>query len=248
RVLGVGHGGQILLSAATVALLRTGNVGEEILTIDLGRHRLRDLLEPERIWQLVAPDLDTAFPPLKSLDAFQHNLPFQRSSFVGRAAEIQVLHDMLAAHRLVTVTGVGGCGKTRLSLEVAAREVERFVDGVFLIDLSSVLEPSLISSTIAAAVRVPPGPGTDEERVMRLLSDRHALLLVDNCEHLLDGCAAIVDRLLLACARLAVLATSREPLALDGEHVWRVPSLGLPDGDGAEEVAGAESVRLFVDR
>jgi len=248
RLLGVGHGGQILLSAATVALLRTGSVGEEIVAIDLGRHRLRDLQEPEQIWQLVAPDLDTAFPPLKSLDAFQHNLPFQRSSFVGRAAEMRILHDMLAAHRLVTVTGVGGCGKTRLSLEVAAREIERFVDGVFLIDLSSVLEPSLIWSTIAAAVRVPPGPGTDEERVTRLLSDRHTLLLVDNCEHLLDGCAAIVDRLLLGCAGLTVLATSREPLALEGEHVWRVPSLGLPDGDRAEEVAGAESVRLFLDR
>lgn len=248
RLLGVGHGGQILLSAATATLLRTGNVGAEVDVVDLGRHRLRDLQEPERIWQLVAPDLEDAFPPPRSLDAFLHNLPIHRSSFIGRDAEIRVLGDMLAAHRLVTVTGVGGCGKTRLALEVAAREIERFGDGVFFADLSSVLEPGLIGSTIAAAIRVPPGRGTTEERLTRLLVDRHTLLVVDNCEHLLDGCAAILDRLLLSCPGLSVLATSREPLAIDGEHVWRVPSLGIPDGETADQIAGAESVRLFLDR
>jgi predicted ATPase/class 3 adenylate cyclase len=248
RLLGVAHGGQILVSGTTATRLGTESAGAGVGAVDLGQHRLRDLQEPEHIWQLVAPDLQRAFPALRSLDAFLHNLPVQRSSFVGRETEMRALRDLLASQRLVTVTGVGGCGKTRLALEVAARETERFADGVFLADLSSVLEPNLVASAIAAALRMLPGPGATEERLVRLLVDRHTLIVVDNCEHLLDGCAAVLDRLLSSCPRVSILATSREALALDGEHVWRVPSLGVPDGDGVEEVAAAESVRLFVDR
>ncbi len=249
RVLGVGHGGQVLLSASTVALLEGGTgLGEGIDLIDLGQHRLRDLQQPERLWQLAGPGLDREFPPLRSLDAFVHNLPVQRSSFIGREAEKQALHDLLTKHRLVTVTGVGGCGKTRLALEVGAGEVDRFIDGVFFIDLSSILEPGLVSSTIAAALGVPASGETSDERLGRFLSDRHVLVLLDNCEHLLDGCAVVVDRLLTTCPHVSVLATSREPLSIEGERVWRVPSLRLPDGDAPEEIGQSEAVRLFVDR
>jgi predicted ATPase len=232
-----------------VAFLDGGtDLGEGVTLIDLGQHRLRDLQRPERIWQLAAPGIDRGFPPLRSLDAFVHNLPVQRSSFIGREAEKQALHDLLTRHRLVTVTGVGGCGKTRLALEAAAGEVDRFSDGVFFIDLSSLLEPSLVSSAIAAVLGVPASGEPSDERLSGFLSDRHVLVLLDNCEHLLDGCADVVDRLLANCSRVSVLATSREPLALEGERVWRVPSLRLPRGDSPEEIGQSEAVRLFVDR
>lgn len=249
RLLDIGHGGQVLLSASTVALVDSGaSIGEGVTFIDLGRHRLRDLQQAVHVWQLTAPGMGREFPALRSLDAFVHNLPVQRSSFVGREGEQQALRDLLAAHRLVTVTGVGGCGKTRLALEVAAGEIDRFADGVCFVDLSTLLEPSLVSSTIAAALNVPASGGASDERLSAFLSDRHVLLLLDNCEHLLDACAGVADRLLASCSRVSVLATSREPLALEGERVWRVPSLRLPDGHSPEEIGRSEAVRLFMDR
>ncbi len=248
RLLDIGHGGQVLLSAAATALLGAAGARAGLALVDLGQHRLRDLQESEHVWQLAAPDLDRAFPPLRSLDTFVHNLPVHRSPFIGREAEQQALHDLLQKHRLVTVTGVGGCGKTRLALEVAARELDRFVDGVFFVDLSTVVEPSLVASTIATAVHASAGPGSSEERLTDFLSDRRALVVVDNCEHLLDASAVVVDRLLGSCPQVSVLATSREPLAIEGERVWRVPSLSLPEGDLLDEVAQSEAGRLFVDR
>jgi predicted ATPase/class 3 adenylate cyclase len=249
RLLAVGHGGQVLLSASAAALLHRGaSVGEAVTLADLGKHRLRDLQEREHIWQLAAPGLDCEFPPLRSLDAFVHNLPVQRSSFIGREAEAQAVRDLVRRHRLVTVTGIGGCGKTRLALEVAAGEVDRFTDGVFFVDLSTVAEPTLVSSTIAATLRVPATGGTSDERLSAFLSDRYVLILLDNCEHLLDACATEADRLLTSCPHVSMLATSRESLALEGEHVWRVPSLRLPAGYSAEEIGQSEAVRLFLDR
>lgn len=249
RLLDAGHGGQVLLSAPTAALLADdAAVGKDVALIDLGPHRLRDLRQVERISQLAAPGLEREFAPLRSLDGFIHNLPIQRSSFIGREAEKRILRDLLERHRLVTVTGVGGCGKTRLALEVAAEAVERFPEGVFFVDLSAVLEPSLVGSTIAASLNVPPGSGTSEDRLAAFLSERAVLILVDNCEHLLDACATVIDHVLARCPRTSVLATSRESLSLDGEHVWRVPSLHVPDGDSSDQIAGVESVRLFTDR
>ncbi len=249
RLLAVGHGGQVLLSASAAALLHRGaSIGEAVILVDLGEHRLRDLQDRERIWQLAAPGLDREFPPLRSLDAFVHNLPVQRSSFIGREAEKQAIRNLVRLHRLVTVTGIGGCGKTRLALEVAAGEVDRFADGVFFVDLSTVVEPTLVSSTIAATLRVPAAGETSDERLSAFLSDRHVLILLDNCEHLLDACAAAADRLLTSCPHVSLLATSRESLALEGEHVWRVPSLRLPAGHSGEEIGQSEAVRLFLDR
>jgi len=249
RLLDIGHAGQVLLSGATADMIGDpSTIGSGITLVDVGTHRLRDLQQPLRVWQLAAPGLQREFPPLRSLDLFVHNLPVQRSSFVGRATEKRVVHERLGAHRLVTVTGVGGCGKTRLALEVAATELERFADGVFFVDLSTLLEPTLVAAAVVAALRVVAGGGNADERVVNFLVDRHVLLVLDNCEHLLDAVAAIVDRVLSACPNVRILATSREPLALDGEQVWRVPSLGLPEGDTVEGIAQSEAVRLFVDR
>lgn len=249
RLLEIAHGGQVLLSATVAATLAEGGAlaGDASLS-DMGRHRLRDLQQPERVWQLGAPDLETAFPPLRSLDAFTHNLPVQRSSFVGRERECAALTALLGANRLVTITGVGGCGKTRLALEVAARLLDAFGGGVFFVDLSTQMEPASVTSTILGALRLAADAGAAEERLRDFLSDRRCLLLLDNCEHLLDACAEVADRLLSACGELTLLATSREPLGLDGEQVWRVPSLALPAGDAADEVARSEAGRLFVDR
>jgi predicted ATPase/class 3 adenylate cyclase len=248
RLLGVAHGGQVLLSSATAALVAHGDFGDDMALLDLGQHRLRDLQRPERIWQLVGPGLLRDFPPLRSLDAFLQNLPVQRSSFVGREPEIVAVRERLGAGRLVTITGVGGCGKTRIALEAAARELDRFGDGVIFVDLSTLFEPSLVGATLAAAIQMPATAGSAEDRVIEFLCDRRALIVLDNCEHLLDACADIVDRLLVRCPDVAVLATSREPLALDGEQVWRVPSLRLPSSAAVEEIAQSEAVRLFVDR
>jgi predicted ATPase/class 3 adenylate cyclase len=247
RLLDIAHGGQVLLSAAAAVLLR-GAVGDGLTLIDLGQHRLRDLQQPEHVWQLVGAGLRHDFPPLRSLDAFTHNLPLQRSSFVGRENEMSVLADLLATQRLVTITGVGGCGKTRLALEVAARRLDRFADGVCFVDLAAQTEPALVTATIVAALHMPAGPGDAPSRLVEFLKDRQCLFVFDNCEHLLDASAATAHHLLSTCAKLTILTTSREPLGLDGEHVWRVPSLALPTGDALEQVAQAEAVRLFVDR
>lgn len=249
RLLEIAHGGQVLLSGPVVALINGGAALASDLTLhDLGRHRLRDLQQPERVWQIAGEGLASAFPPLRSLDAFTHNLPVQRSTFVGREAERETLRGLLAADRLVTITGVGGCGKTRLALAVAAEVMEKFRDGIFFIDLSTQMEPALVATTIIAALGLPAGQGSAEDRLIEFLGDRVSLLLLDNCEHLLDACAATADRLLSSCPALEILATSREPLSIDGERVWRVPSLGLPSDDALDEVARSQAARLFVDR
>ena len=249
RLLEIAHGGQTLLSAPVAALLGdAAALGDGVRLTDLGQHRLRDLQQPERVWQLAAADLRVEFPPLRSLDAFTHNLPVQRSSFVGREKERLALRELAGAKRLLTITGVGGCGKTRLALEVAAQLLDPFTGGVFFVDLSTQMEPALVATTILGALRLPAGGGSAEDRLVEFLSDRRSLLLLDNCEHLLDACADTADRLLSSCGELTILATSREPLGLEGEHVWRVPSLALPAGDAPDEVARSEAVRLFVDR
>jgi predicted ATPase/class 3 adenylate cyclase len=249
RILGVGHGGQILATAATIGLVP----GTPLL--DLGLHRLRDLTEAVRLYQIEGPGLAAAFPPLRSLERFHHNLPVQRSTFIGRDREIEQVRDLLGRTRLLTLTGAGGCGKTRLALAVAAHEVDRFPDGVFFVDLSVISDPSLVWSTVAEAVRITGssrparGEGLDaREAVLRYLAPATVLLLLDNCEHLVEECAAIANALLDRCPSALVLATSREALAIDGERVFRVPPLELPEGSAYEACAGVESVRLFCER
>jgi predicted ATPase len=237
RVMGAGHGGQILLVDSTATMVR------DVELVDLGPRRLRDLSEPLGVFQVFADGLDREFPPLRTLDATPGNLRSQATSFVGRETEIAELETTVRTHRLVTLTGVGGVGKTRLALQVAAELTPEFSDGVWLVELAPVLDPEAVPDAVATALGVIQQTGLSvAESVAVALDGRYRLLVLDNCEHVLDAAADLVELTLSRSDTVKVLATSREGLRVPGEHLWPVPSLGL--GDGSES-AGLE---LFVDR
>ena len=218
RIMAAAHGGQVVASDAVARA-----VAGAVPLLDLGRHRLRDLLEPENLHQVVVDDAE-AYPPLRSLDSFEHNLPAQRSPLVGREADVAKVLSLLQESRLVTLAGIGGVGKTRLALEAAAQVVgER---AVAFVDLAPLTEPDNVTRAVGAAIGLPPGDdGSEGNALLRALRNREVLVVLDNCEHLLDACADLVDDLLDGSPSTTVLATSREPLGLDAERVWRVPSL-----------------------
>jgi predicted ATPase/class 3 adenylate cyclase len=237
RLMSVAHGGQILLSNATAELVREQLPADTTL-FDLGEHRLKDLTRPEHVFQINHPDLPVEFPPIKSPDLFPHNLPIQLTSFVGREKEIDEIRDLLKTSRLVTLTGSGGTGKTRLSIEVGAQELESFSNGVWLIELAPLSDESQIIPALAQAFglqELPFNPLTN--LVNDYLRDKKLLLILDNCEHLIAACARLADNLLHHCAGLKILASSREALGIAGEAAYRTPSL-----------ADSESTSLFVDR
>jgi predicted ATPase/class 3 adenylate cyclase/DNA-binding CsgD family transcriptional regulator len=238
RLRDLAHGGQTVMSGATHDLV-VDRLPEGAWLADLGRHRLRDLARPEQVVQLCHPDLPAEFPPLRSLDSFAHNLPVQLTSFIGREAEMTEVRRLLADNRLVTLIGTGGAGKTRLALQVAAETLAEFPGGVWQVDLAPLNDPAVVPIAVARAL----GLGDAEQRstidtLTRFIEDRQALIVLDNCEHLLDACAVVVEALLRACPVLTILATSREPMSVGGEVMWRVPSLSLT-GDAME---------LFTDR
>jgi predicted ATPase/class 3 adenylate cyclase len=242
RVMAAAHGRQALLTGTTVEAL--GEVIDGIELVDLGEHRLRDLDGTEHLFQLAAPGLASEFPPVQSLDASISTLPAQRSSFVGRDDEIARTRTLLHQNRLVTLTGAGGCGKTRLAIEVAAREQSAHPDGTFFVDLSRVGDDAGVPGAFAAGLDFVPEVDVDVSHQVRArIGAKHALLVVDNCEHLLDEIAAELDELLAACRHARVLATSREALDVEGERTFRVPSLALEADDGRPA-----SVRLFLER
>lgn len=251
RLMEVAHASQVLCSQATADLARD-SLAHPVELVDLGRQRLRDLERPEVVFQITHPQLPADFPPLRSLDAFPGNLPIERTTLIGRASELQRLSELLGDHRLITLTGVGGVGKTRLALQLAADVVERFPDGTWLAALASIRDPELVPSTVAAALGVaerPPRPSID---VLRdAVGSRELLIVLDNCEHLLDATARLVDALLDECPAVHIVATSREALGVEGEQSWPTPSLGLPETTDAEnlDILGtADAVRLFLDR
>ncbi|MGB9225132.1 MAG: NB-ARC domain-containing protein, partial [Mycobacterium sp.] len=242
RLRDVGHGGQTVLSGATEQLV-VDRLPEGSWLADLGTHPLRDLPRPERVVQLCHPDLVNEFPPLRTPKAVAaSNLPVQLTSFVGRDTQLTQLRAMLAENRVVTLTGAGGVGKTRLAVQVAAQmtgEFGRFPDGVWYVDLAPINDPELVPVTVARALGLPDQPGRSTmDSLLRFVRDRHMLVVLDNCEHLLDASAEIVVALLSAAPGLTLLATSREAIGVAGEVSWRVPSLPLRD----------EAIELFADR
>jgi predicted ATPase len=247
RLMGVAYGGQVVCSAVTADLVRDGSLFE---MRDLGEHRLSGLSRPERVWQLCVSGLPVEFPPLRSVQAGAGNLPRQLTSFVGREAEVAELAQLVCARSLVTLTGVGGVGKTRLALEVAAGAVTEFADGVWCCELAPVADPGVLWETLAATFGVVAVPGRPvDEMVLGYLAGKHLLLVLDNCEHVLDAAAAIVSTIERRCPRVVVLATSREGLGVAGEQLVAVRSLALPPEDAVEAaLESADAVQLFCDR
>ena len=237
RVMAAGHGGQILLADSTAGLLS----GVDL--VDLGPRRLRDLAAPIGVFQVRAAGLNTEFPALRALDASPGNLRAATTSFIGRESEVAELQGAVKAHRLVTLTGVGGVGKTRLALEVAARLADEFPDGVWFFELAAVTDPAAVSDAVAAVLGITQQPGkTVSGSVAAALEGRLRLLVFDNCEHVVDSAADLVEAILAASATVTILATSREGLGVSQEQLWRVPSLDI--NAGTESAA----VNLFLDR
>jgi predicted ATPase/class 3 adenylate cyclase/Tfp pilus assembly protein PilF len=250
RLLSAAHGGQILLSLPTRE--RLTELGNGLSVLDLGERRLKDLVRPERVFQLLSPDLTADFPPLRSLEAFAHNLPVQLTSFVGREREMAEVKRLLTDARLLTLTGVGGTGKTRLSLQVAADLLEQYTDGVWIVELASIGDPALVAQATASVFGVREEQGRTIQAVLTdYLQAKHLLLLLDNCEHLIEACAQLAEALLRACPKIQILASSREALGVAGETSYRIPSLSIPDVrrlPPLETLSQYESVRLFVER
>jgi predicted ATPase/class 3 adenylate cyclase len=251
RLMAVAHGGQILVSGVT-ASLADADLGADVTLEDLGTHRLRDLSQPLQVYQVVTPALNRPFPPLHSLDGYPNNLPAMVSSFVGRTDDIAMSVDQLATNRLVSLTGAGGSGKTRLALQVAAEMLPRFVDGAWFVDLAGLTEPGLVPQETAQTLRLRELPGRHWLDVLaQHLTDRKLLLLLDNCEHLLESAAELVATLLAAAPDLKVLTTTREPLNVPGEVSWRVPTMQLPSAGASptlDELLEYEAAQLFVER
>ncbi|MCS7224303.1 MAG: tetratricopeptide repeat protein [Armatimonadetes bacterium] len=251
RILGICHGGQILLSSATADVVRDA-LGSAIHLKDLGEHRLRDLIRPERIYQVVHPELRADFPPLKGLEAYPNNLPVQLTSFIGREKEIEEVKQIIQRSRMLTLVGTGGVGKTRLSLQVGAEILEDFPGGVWFIELAPITDGAFIPSAIASALSLREEPGKEVMNlIIGYLRDRDCLLVLDNCEHLLDDSARLADRLLKACPKIKILASSRQALGVPGEITWRVPSLPTPEPTKKiqpDQMLHYASVRLFEER
>jgi predicted ATPase len=237
RVMAAGHGGQILLADSTAGLLS----GVDL--VDLGPRRLRDLPTAVGLFQVRATGLRTDFPALRALDASPGNLRAAATSFVGRESEVAELQAAMKAHRLVTLTGVGGVGKTRLALEVAARLADEFPDGVWFFELAAVTDPAAVPDAVAAVLGITQQPGkTVTESVASALEGRLRLLVIDNCEHVLDAAADLIEAILTHSATVRVLATSREGLGVTDEHLWPVPSLDVDAG------INSAAVFLFIER
>jgi hypothetical protein len=250
RLLSTAYGGQILLSESTEALLRD-SLPKDISLRDLGEHRLKDFERGEHIFQVVTQDLPTTFPPLKSLDVTPNNLPVQLTSFIGRSKEKDEVKQMFSKERLLTLTGPGGSGKTRLALQVAAEMIEHFKDGVFFVALAPITEPALVASTIVQSLGAIESSGRSiMDSLKDHLQNKSLLLLLDNFEQVISA-APLVAELLVACSELKILITSREALRISGEREYPVPPLALPDLKQLpplESLSQYAAVELFIQR
>src|SRR5688572_18263101 len=237
RMTSAGHGGQILISEISTQMARE-HLPVDISFLDLGEHQFKGLLRAEKILQLCAPDLPKDFPALISIKAAKNNLPVQLTSFIGRERELAEAKQKLEGARLLTLIGPGGTGKTRLSLQLAADMVSNFSDGVWLVELAPLADPSLILQSVASIL------GVREQRgmplldiVLNFLRAKNLLLILDNCEHLIEASAQLADQVLHISPNIKIIASSREALGINGETVYRVPSLNLPDS--AKEIGRA---------
>ncbi len=254
RLLSLASGGQVLCSQAVADLVRD-DVPPDVSLMDLGEHELADLSRPERVFQIDHPSLPATFPDLRSPGRRRHNLPTILTTFVGRVNELQEVQRLLTDARLVTLSGVGGSGKTRLALEVAAESLRAYPDGVWVVELGPLRDPALVPSTTASALGVViAGLGATSdavtERLCEYLQARKALLVLENCEHLVEAAAAMVHALLANCPGVTIMATSREILGLAGEVAWRVPPLSLPASGATdlENLGASDAAALFCER
>lgn len=251
RLMSAGHGGQILVSSSTKNLLHE-QLAEHISMRDMGKHRFSGFPHPTRIFQVIATNLPIEFPPLRTLDNLPNNLPTQLTSFVGRAKELTDVKGLLNNARMLTLLGPGGTGKTRLSIQAASEMLDQYPDGVWFVELAPILDPMLVPRTTAVAIGLRSEP---QRPVIDMLCDylrgKKILIVLDNCEHLVDACAKMADRILHAALDTRILASSREALGIGGEVTYRVPSLELPDLYNlppVELLSQYEAVKLFIDR
>jgi predicted ATPase/class 3 adenylate cyclase len=250
RVMGIGHGGQILISEVTSMLIRD-SLPQDASLLDLGQYRLKGLTAPEQIFQLYHPALQLDFPPLTSLETYKHNLPVQLTSFIGRESELSEVKRLLSQTRLLTLLGPGGTGKTRLALQTAADLVDQYPDGVWLIELAPLTDPDLIPDRVAATFNTQEQHGRPIlETLINYLRRKELLLLLDNVEHLVRESAEFAEQLLMNCPSIKILVTGREALFIGGETTLQIPSLSLPQKESRtpEMVADSEAVQLFIDR
>jgi predicted ATPase/class 3 adenylate cyclase len=252
RIGAVGHGGQILVSKTTHDLV-AGDLPGRVAFVDLGEHRLKDMPGPERLYQVVADGLASTFPDLRTLEATHGNLPRQLTTFVGRETEVAMARRLLGSSPLLTLTGPGGVGKTRLALRLASEVADAYGDGVWLVELGPLTEASLVPIAVATVLGVTEQPGRPlAVSIIDHLRSRRLLLVLDNCEHLLSACADLAHAILVACPDVRLLATSQEPMAIAGEAVLPVPCLTVPanevGADAIDSLLACDAVLLFLER
>jgi predicted ATPase/class 3 adenylate cyclase len=251
RLMSAGHGGQVLLSDAAQASLH-GELPENTALQDLGKHYFKGFPDPLRVFQILAPGLPTNFLPLRALNIRPTNLPIQLTSFIGREKQLAEVKSLLQDTHLLTLLGPGGTGKTRLSIQAASEVLDHYPDGVWLVELAPILDPQLVPRMTAIAIGLrdePQRPVID--MLCDYLGEKKMLIILDNCEHLVDACARMADRILHAAPNVRILASSREALGIAGEVTYQVPSLGLPDIRDlppVEALSQYEAVKLFIDR
>lgn len=251
RIMSIAQGGQILITRDVFETVKDKpEYGFSFK--DFGERKLKDIIIPEHIYQIVSEGMINDFPPLKSLDARQNNLPIPVSRFVGRRKEIEEIKQLFAKIRLLSLTGAGGTGKTRLAVQLAAELIDEFENGIWIIEFSPVTDPDLVVKEISTVLNLKEDPGTDGLSALRdFLKDKSILLIFDNCEHLLNRCAQVSETLLSFCTKLKIISTSRESFNILGETIYRIPPLSMPDNikkQSFESLSGYESVKLFADR
>lgn len=250
RLMSIGHGGQILITKEIYDNIRKGR--NEYIFRDFGQRKLKDIIKSEHVYQISSGELQNEFPPLKTIDARQNNLPVYLTKFIGRKKEISDLKILISGSRLISLTGPGGTGKTRLAINLLSGLLDEYENGIWLIELSPIANPEIIVNEISAVFGLKEDPGTDLLETLKFfLKDKKTILLLDNSEHLIEKCASVAESLLKSCPGLKIIATSRESFNLSGEAVYKIPPLALPENTNdvsAEILSEYESVKLFIDR